>query len=135
MTSVTGGCLCGRVRYTATGEAKSSYLCHCRDCQRFTGSAFLTGMAFPASSLKVQGELKTFANTSDAGRQVRRLFCPNCGSGVFAEADVMPGLTIVVAGTLDEPADFIPSVDLYWSRAHPWLHSGGERTHFAEMPP
>jgi hypothetical protein len=135
MTSLTGGCLCGRVRYTATGEAKSSYLCHCRDCQRFTGSAFLTGMAFPASSVSVEGELKTYGNTSDAGREVRRFFCPNCGSGMFAEADVMPGLTIVVAGTLDDPAGFKPTVDLYWSRVHPWFHSGSERTHFAEMPP
>jgi len=82
---MTGGCLCGRVRYTVTGEPTSAYLCHCSDCQRFTGSAFLTGMAFPASSVSAQGELKTYSNTSEAGRQVRRLFCPNCGSGVFAE--------------------------------------------------
>jgi hypothetical protein len=92
-------------------------------------------MAFPASAVSVRGELKTYSNTSEAGRQVRRRFCPNCGSGVFAEADVMPGLTIVVAGTLDDPADFQPTTDLYWSRAHPWFHSGGERTCFPKMPP
>jgi len=134
MTSMTGGCLCGRVRYTVTGEPTSAYLCHCRDCQRFTGSAFVTGMACPASSVNVQGELKTYSNASEAGRQVRRLFCPNCGSSVFAEADVMPGLTIVVAGTLDDPAEFKPTADLYWSRAQPWFHLGGERTRFLEMP-
>ena len=135
MTSMTGGCLCGRVRYTVTGEPASSYLCHCRDCQRFTGSAFLTGMAFPAVSVSIQGQLTTYRNTSEAGREVRRSFCPNCGSSVSAEADVMPGLTIVAVGTLDDPAGFKPTTDLYWSREQPWFHSGGERTHFHEMPP
>ena len=135
MTSMTGGCLCGRVRYSVTGEPASSYLCHCRDCQRFTGSAFLTGMAFPAAAVSIQGQLTTYRNTSEAGREVRRLFCPNCGTSVSAEAEIMPGMTIIAVGTLDNPDDFKPTTDLYWSSAQPWFHSGGERNHFPKMPP
>ena len=134
MPDMTGGCLCGRVRYTLTGEPALSGLCHCRNCQRYTGSAFETVIAFPTASVSIQGELKTFQDTGDSGKPVYRRFCPNCGSGIAAEADVLPGLTIVLAGTLDDPTPFKPTMELYCSSAHPWVHAGGERTRFPKMP-
>jgi hypothetical protein len=134
MTETTGGCLCGRVRYTATGEPAFSGICHCRNCQRFTGSAFETTIGFPTSSVSVQGDLKTYAEISDAGRAVRRRFCPNCGSGVIAEADAFPGMTIFLAGSLDDPNAYKPTMELFCSSAQPWFHAGGERTQFARMP-
>jgi hypothetical protein len=51
MANITGGCLCGRVRYTVTGEPAFSGLCHCRNCQHYTGSAFEALIAFPAASV------------------------------------------------------------------------------------
>ena len=65
MASITGGCLCGRVRYTAAGEPAFSGICHCRNCQRCTGSAFETVIAFPTASVSVQGELTPY-NDADA---------------------------------------------------------------------
>ena len=59
MSDMTGGCLCGQVRYTLSGEPIFSGLCHCRNCQRYTGSAFETTIAFPSSSVSIEGELKT----------------------------------------------------------------------------
>jgi hypothetical protein len=134
MAKITGGCLCGRVRYTVTGEPVFSGLCHCRNCQRYTGSSFEAVIAFPAPSVSVQGELKTYNDTGDSGQPVRRNFCPDCGSGIIAEADVLPGLTLVLAGTLDEPAVFKPTMDVYWSSAQPWMHDEVERQRFAKMP-
>jgi hypothetical protein len=134
MANVTGGCLCGRVRYTVTGEPAFSGLCHCRNCQHYTGSAFEALIAFPAASVSVQGELKTYDDTGDSGQPVHRRFCPNCGSGVVNEVDVLPGVMIVLAGTLDDPAAFKPTMDVYWSRAQPWVHTSGERTRFPGMP-
>lgn len=134
MTETTGGCLCGRVRYTATGEPAFSGICHCRDCQRFTGSAFKTTIGFPTSSVSVQGDLKTYDEISDAGRAVHRRFCPNCGSGVIAEADAFPGMTIFLAGSLDDPTAYKPTVEFFCSSAQPWFHAAGERTQFARMP-
>jgi hypothetical protein len=64
MANITGGCLCGRVRYTVTGEPAFSGLCHCRNCQRYTGSAFEALIAFPAASVSVQGELKAYDDTA-----------------------------------------------------------------------
>jgi hypothetical protein len=134
MANITGGCLCGRVRYTVTGEPAFSGLCHCRNCQHYTGSAFEALIAFPAASVSVQGELKTYDDTGDSGQPVHRRFCPNCGSGVVNEVDALPGVTIVLAGTLDDPAAFKPTMDVYWSSAQPWVHTGSERTRFPKMP-
>jgi hypothetical protein len=134
MTDTTGGCRCGRVRYTATGEPAFSGICHCRSCQRFTGSAFETTIGFPTSSVSVQGDLKTYDEISDAGRALRRRFCPNCGSGVIVEADAFPGVTIFLAGSLDDPTAYKPTMELFCSSAQPWFHAGGERTQFAKMP-
>jgi hypothetical protein len=134
MADITGGCLCGRVRYTVTGDAAFAGICHCRNCQRATGSAFETVMAFPSANVSVQGELKTYEDIGDSGKAVRRRFCPNCGSGVLTEVDAMPGVTIILAGTLDDPDAFKPTVDVYWSSAQAWVHSGGERKRFEKMP-
>ena len=134
MPDITGGCLCGRVRYTLTGEPALSGLCHCRNCQRYTGSAFETVVAFPSTAVSVQGELKTYQDTGDSGKAVYRRFCPNCGSGIIAEADGLPGLTIVLAGGLDDPSVFKPTMELCCSSAQPWVHAGGERKQFPQMP-
>jgi NAD(P)-dependent dehydrogenase (short-subunit alcohol dehydrogenase family) len=83
MADITGGCLCGRVRYVATGNPAFSGTCHCRNCQRYTGSAFEAFIAMPTASVSTTGELKTFEHPGGSGRPVYRRFCPNCGSGVI----------------------------------------------------
>ena len=60
MATITGGCLCGRVRYTVTGDPAPAGICHCRNCQRYTGSWFEAVMAFPPDAVNVQGEVKTY---------------------------------------------------------------------------
>jgi len=135
MPDLTGSCLCGGVRYTLSGEPAFSALCHCRNCQRYTGSSFEAVVVYPSTSVSLQGELKTYNDTGESGQQVRRRFCPNCGSGVLAEADVMPGLTIVLARTLDDASSYQPGIEIYCSSAQPWVHGGGDRTRFPKMPP
>jgi hypothetical protein len=134
MPNVTGGCLCGQVRYTASGDPAFSGLCHCRNCQRYTGSAFETVVGFPASAVSVQGTLKTYNDTGDSGKQVYRRFCPNCGSGVIAEAEAMAGVTLILAGTLDDPSGYNPAMEIYCASAQPWTNETGARQRFEKMP-
>ena len=134
MANATGGCLCGRVRYSLTGDPAFSGLCHCRNCQRYTGSSFEAVVVYPASATSVEGELKTYQDTGDSGKSVFRRFCPNCGSGVLAEAQAMPDLVIVLAGTLDDTSNYQPGMEIYCASAQPWFHAGGERQRFAAMP-
>ncbi len=134
MADMTGGCLCGRVRFTATGEPAFSGICHCHNCQRHTGSAFEPVIAFPSAAVSVQGELKTYEDTGDTGKAVHRRFCPNCGSGLIAEAEIMPGMTMILAGSLDDASAFTPAMEIYCSSAQPWTQTPTERQRFPKMP-
>jgi hypothetical protein len=127
MADMTGGCLCRRVRYAVIGEPLFSGLCHCRNCQRYTGSSFEAFMALPAASVSTTGELKTFEHAGGSGRPVHRRFCPNCGSGVV-NVDPHAALTIVLAGTLDDPAVFAPTMEICCSSAQSWTQIASERT-------
>jgi hypothetical protein len=134
MASITGGCLCGQVRYTITAEPTRSFVCHCRDCQHSTGSSFAAGMAFPSESVAIQGDLKSFDMPGGSGQILHRRFCPNCGSGVFIQSAARVGSVAVLAGTLDDPSVFAPTIELFCGDAQPWMHTGNERQRFAKMP-
>ena len=133
MTTAAGGCLCGRVRYVILGEPLRSGMCNCRSCQRYTGSAFEPFLSFPASAVGITGKLRTFEHFGDSGRPVHRRFCPNCGSGVV-NADPTHGLIIVLAGTLDDPTVFKPTIEICCDTALPWARVVGERKRFPGMP-
>src|ERR1051326_4983683 len=76
---IKGGCLCGAVRYNAHVEPEFVGVCHCRDCQKFTGSAFGTLVGLPQSALEIQGELKSYSKLGDSGKPIIRLFFPSAG--------------------------------------------------------
>jgi hypothetical protein len=134
MADITGGCLCGRVRYRLSGEPAFSGLCNCRNCQRYTGSAFEAVMALPTAKVTIRGELRTYEDKGEPGKRVYRRFCPNCGSVIMAEAEALPGLAVIVVGGFDEPSVFTPTMEVYCSSAQPWVHAGGERKQFRKMP-
>ena len=130
MTSITGGCLCGQVRYTITAAPLWSGICHCPDCKRYTGSAFEPFMVIPIASFSPQGELKSFEKPGSSGRTVHRHFCPNCGSGIFNRPEILPTAIAVLVGTLDEPSMFVPTNEIFCHVALPWVKVGGETQRF-----
>jgi hypothetical protein len=134
MVQIEGGCLCGRVRYSADVDPAFVGVCHCTDCQKFSGSAFSTVIGMPAPALKVTGTLKTFTKSGGSGRPIHRSFCPDCGSGIMDEADALPGVAMVNAGTLDDPGWVKPTSEIYCDSAQPWVDLGGEMTQFAKGP-
>jgi hypothetical protein len=91
-------------------------------------------MVFSSANVSIQGELKTYDDKGDSGKAVLRRFCPNCGSGIMAEAEAMPGLSIVLVGGFDDPSVFTPTIEIFCSSAQPWVHAGGERKQFQKMP-
>src|SRR6185437_1092461 len=134
MPQITGGCLCGKVRYSADVEPAFTGVCHCRNCQKESGSAFTIVIGIPQPALSVQGDLKTFEDKGDSGKAMLRRFCPNCGSTVMDEAEAMPGVIMVQVGTLDDPSWVKPAMQIYCDSAQPWVQLGGEMQHFAKMP-
>jgi hypothetical protein len=134
MAQIVGGCLCGKVRYSTNAEPAFTGVCHCRDCQKFSGSAFATVIAVPKDTLSVQGKLNSFSKPGDTGQSMTRSFCPECGSGVLDEAAVMPGLVMINVGSLDDPSWVKPGMQIYCDSAQPWVELGGGMQSFAKMP-
>jgi hypothetical protein len=121
-TYVSGGCLCGAVRYDCDESPMMQGACHCRDCQRQTGSAFATIVIFKKSTMEISGAGYTvFAHKGESGEEVRRGFCNKCGSSVLAEYDVTPDFVVVMAGTLDDPSLIKPAWNIYTAGKQAWV--------------
>lgn len=116
----SGRCLCGDVSYSAGVEPLFAGNCHCRDCQRSSGSAYVPAILFPETAVSVVGQAKYFETISDSGSIHKRGFCSNCGSQLFAKFSTMPGVLGVKAGTLDHPSNYVPKLDFYVASAAPW---------------
>jgi hypothetical protein len=109
MDKFTGGCLCGKVRFVATGRPYRVGLCHCLDCRKHHGALFHASAIFPEAAVEISGETRDYQE---------RHFCPHCGSSVFGRS----GDEIEVnLGSLDETDQFHPTYELFTSRRESWL--------------
>ncbi|PCI21529.1 MAG: aldehyde-activating protein, partial [Piscirickettsiaceae bacterium] len=77
----------------------------------------------------------TYVDKGDSGQDLRRYFCSRCGSPLYTEADAMPGVSIIKAGTLDDTSSFKPVVNIYCQSKMGWLKENDEIVEFAQMPP
>ena len=125
MSEIKGGCLCGAVRYTARAGPALVGVCHCRDCQKFTGSAFGFLVGLPRAAFEIKGVLKTFTKPADSGRPIVRRFCPECGASIVEEPASRPDLVIINGGTLDDPTLVTPGIEIYRDRELSWVRLGG----------
>ncbi len=114
---VTGGCLCGSVRYEYDGEVGHAAYCHCSDCRRVSGGPFTISVRMDKEHFRlVKGEVKSFVSLSDAGTQIARCFCPECGSPIYGYRPESGDRFFVKAGTLDDPSLVQPS-DQFWTKS------------------
>ena len=120
---VTGGCLCGSVRYEYDGEVGPAAICHCADCRRVTGSAFNVSVRMQKEHFRlVSGELKSFTVTAESGNDVIRFFCPACGSPIYTLSPHRPDSYFVKAGSLDDPTLVKPAHQAWTKSAVSWAH-------------
>jgi hypothetical protein len=120
MRQMMGGCLCGQVRYSANADPVFVGVCHCKHCQKQTGTAFSVLVGIPKSALAVVGRLKTFHDTGDSGQPVNRNFCPECGSPIFSDATAIPSVAFIKAGTLDDTTWLDPKIHVYCDSKEQW---------------
>ncbi len=121
---LTGGCLCGAIRYEVASEPLLCVTCHCKNCQRQAGSALSIIVGIPEHALTVSGEVKTYNDTGDSGATVRRQFCENCGSPVFTRLDNSDGMMFIKAGTLDDTSSLQPAFHCYTKSKQDWVDLG-----------
>ena len=134
MVQFAGGCMCGKVRYSGEAEPIFQGVCHCTTCQKLTGSSFSVVVAVPTPALKIEGETKTFDTKGDSGNGIHFVFCPNCGSPVTDAADIMPNVTMIRAGTLDDTSWLKPAMEIYCDSKQHWVSLGGGLQSFPKMP-
>ena len=85
--AITGGCFCGEMRYEIVGTPVRMLTCHCRDCQRITGTAMAAVAIFNKTDCLIDGEFSSFDYQNDSGHGLTRMFCPNCSAPVFTALD------------------------------------------------
>lgn len=132
----TGGCACGAIRYECSAEPMMSWKCHCRDCQRATGSAFVAGMIVPATAFTfTKGEPKYYGMKSTSGSTIYRSFCPRCGAGIGGKSDGFPDIMGVRAASMDDPSGFEPLADIWTRSAQPWDYLHPESPKYEQALP
>jgi hypothetical protein len=123
MTKITGGCLCGAVRYTSDAEPAFVAVCHCVTCQKYTGSAYSINVGLPGESVTITGSSHaTYEDRSgSSGKPFLRTFCSRCGSPISGRGDAYSGLIFLKAGTLDDPSQVKPAIHIWCSEKLPWV--------------
>lgn len=115
----TGRCQCGAIGYKSVEKSLALYICHCRECQRQSASAFGISLDVPRQGFKVtQGQPCYWTRKTDADRELKCAFCPICGSRLWHEE---PGTDIISikGGSLDEPLDLSHAIHVWVSRKLP----------------
>ena len=120
--SLEGGCSCGRIRYRLASKPMFVHCCHCRDCQRQTGSAFVINALIETDRVEtLSGETEGVAVPTDSGRPHVIHRCPVCKVAVWSHYGGVTPLSFVRIGTLDEPAALPPDVHIYTRSKLPWV--------------
>jgi len=98
-------------------------VCHCRNCQKQTGTAFSIIIAVPEESLSItdKGSFSEYLDTGETGGNVRRQFCANCGSPIVSIVESKPGVAFIKAGTLEDYSWLEPTQHNWRDSAQPWV--------------
>lgn len=120
--ALTGGCMCGDVRYEIKEDPLFVHACHCSDCQRFSGSAFVILLGVAKADIEVKGELSTVTNPTPSGAGYDAKLCPNCATVIYNKYHFVDlPIVAVRGGTLDDPTLAPPSYHIFTQSKQPWL--------------
>jgi|TARA_B110000483_G_C18169888_1_gene532864 hypothetical protein len=131
----TGSCLCGNIKYKFDqSKALSAHHCHCKDCQKSTGSGKATILIVPEDDLTITGNLKFYSVTGSQGSHINRGFCENCGSPVMSFIEENSGMKFIKAGTLDDSSWLTIASNFWGSTANTWSPADDEIQTFTHNP-
>lgn len=117
---ITGGCLCGAVRFAVEAEPITARTCWCRLCQYLGAGSATVNVLFPSEALTTIGEVRWFRSIADSGNAMRRGFCPTCGTQIFGAGEAWPHLILIRAGALDDPNLMGPRATIWAAQAPDW---------------
>lgn len=132
---LVGGCQCGAVRYRLRQPPLTIYNCHCTNCQKITGSAFVVSATILEAALEfTKGEPNRVEWMSDAGNERFGLFCGNCGGRVAHGQTPSNGFMSLRAGTFDDTSWVEPVGDIWTKSAQPWIKFDADRLRTQGQP-
>lgn len=135
MAKLTGGCLCGAVRYETSADPVFAAHCQCNDCKKSTGAGHSTAGGFPEAAVTFSGKAKAYSNKTESGGTATREFCPECGGRLTFRSSNMPGLVLLLAGSMDDPSVINPSSAIYGKRHLAWDYLDPQLQVSEAMPP
>jgi hypothetical protein len=122
METFEGQCACGAVRYRLNSKPMFVNCCHCRDCQRQTGSAFVINAVIETDRITIlAGEPDLVGAPTDSGRPHDIYRCPKCQTALWSDYGHRPVLRFVRVGTLDEPSALAPDAHIFTRSKLPWV--------------
>ena len=131
---LAGQCLCGAARYQSTGPVLFCVVCHCRDCQRASGSGGVPVLGVPKPSFCYAGPVKQSRVTGGSGMPAVRNFCSECGSLLFGTPESAPEMVTLYVGSLDDPAVFSPTAVLFAGQRPPWAKLAASLIEHVALP-
>lgn len=118
---IEGGCHCGNITYAAEVDPDTTGICHCTDCQTFSGSAFRTVVQAQKDAFKLlTGQPKIYVKTAESGNKRAQAFCPECGTHIFATAAADPQVFGIRTGTARQRAELKPKRQIWCQSAQAW---------------
>jgi hypothetical protein len=118
---ITGGCLCGALRYEAGIQTTFMGYCCCDDCQKASGSGFIPFVGLPPRALKITGGALLHQKKHNDGRSSERFSCAKCASLVFGGEPGNPNGNTIYAGTLDDTSQFKPTMAIMTKFRPEWV--------------
>ena len=119
---ITGGCHCGNITYSAEVDQAAVSLCHCTDCQTFSGSAFRTMVPAKKADFKLlTGQPKIYIKTAESGNRRAQAFCPQCGTHIYATSPEDPQVYGIRAQTARQRSELRPKRQIWCRSAQDWV--------------
>ncbi|KXI29854.1 GFA family protein [Paraglaciecola hydrolytica] len=131
--TISGSCLCGAVTFTLNNTFKRFYLCHCKQCQKISGSAHVANLFTDPDNIQWTSGAELTKRFEYPDRNFTKVFCTQCGCGLPFLNKSGKAL-IVPAGSLDGEPNIQPSDNIFWSERPAWYDTGVEAKHCAGFP-
>jgi len=120
---IHGQCHCGQVQFTALVDPTQVSICHCTDCQTFSGAPFRASVRTPSHQVNLSGEVTEYVKTADSGNARVQGFCGRCGTNLYTTAQQDRSLMGLRLGCVAERDQLVPRQQLWGQSALPWLAS------------
>ncbi len=134
MTEITGKCLCGGISYKISGEPLRMGQCHCKHCQRASGTGHMSLAFFKRDDVEITGSYTEYSSEADSGNHNIRAFCPTCGARVFSRNSANDQVIGITAGCADESDWFAPQFIVYNKDKPEWDQMDSSVNTFDAMP-